>query len=534
MKKTVLPFVALFFVAALLALPRPAAAVGPGDRQTIPPGNSVPPMGGDTGDGPGGPGGASYPTNPPLQSPYSGTVTATTPLADPPYDPSAYTQDDPVLGIIPWPPSTWFEAAAEKLDPGKWLVDQVLAIPTLFAKTVSGYAFNAARWGAGLEDLKDPLISATVGISSTALPVPESFNFVTQTPTAWIISGDPHGPLEAPIQIWNWLRNIALGLLGVVVVVFGFEIMLGGIFEKPMPTIYETLSRVLAGGGLIWFSKDIFCGLVEVFDALVSSMGIGQMFKDSFLHYSFYDWLFSTISLVPAAIIIVPIFAIALVVLLFYMLKRLIILFILFMFSPVAFLCWIHPGTQFLFYFWWGEFLFYASQQLIIIPTLAIGAKLLFNLLNLLGIASRDGIPVAAITPIVGAVLIFSAFKLPDLLWGRHGGGMPFIGRMLAARGMNQLGRGGGGGRGGGSTGGDGGGGGSAGGATSAGTPETLAGGSAGYEFQNMDAQMYGANWGWGEGGIAGVSEGMSVAGTAASGAAEGAAEATTWAIVAV
>lgn len=530
MKKAFLPLAVLFLVTALIFCPQPAAAVGPGDRQAIPPGSGLPPIGGDPGTNPGGSGPTGYPPGLTAPSPYSATVTPTVAWTSSPYYPNSYPQDDPLLGIIPWPPSTWFEAAGENLDPGKWLVDQVLAIPTLFAKTISGYAFNAARWGAGLEDLKDPLVSATVGISSTALPVPEGFNFVTQTPTAWIISGDPGGPIEAPIQIWNLLRGAALGLLGIVVLVFGFEIMLGGIFEKPMPTIYETLSRVLAGGCLIWFSKDIFCGLVEVFDALISGMGVGQMFKDAFLHYSFYDWLFSTISLVPAAIVIVPIFGIALVVLLFYMLKRLIILFILFMFSPVAFLCWIHPGTQFLFYYWWGEFLFYASQQLIIIPTLAIGAKLLFNLLNLLGVASRDGIPVAAITPIVGAVLIFSAFKLPDLLWGRQGGGLPFLGRMLAARGLSQMGRGGGGGSG------SGGGEGNA--AAAEGPPDgpadTSAGGTAVHGFQGVSTQVYGADWGWGEAGIAGAGEGISVAGTAASMSAEGAAEATTWAIVAV
>ena len=274
MKRTVLPLAVLFLVTALLCCPHPAAAVGPGDRQALPPGSGRPPSGGDPGTNPGGSGSTGYPPGFTTPFLYSATVTPTVTLPNSPYYPNAYTQDDPLLGIIPWPPATWFEAAAENLDPGKWLVDQVLAIPTLFAKTISGYAFNAARWGAGLEDLKDPLISATVGISSTALPVPESFNFVTQTPTAWIISGDPSGPIEAPIQIWNWLRGVALGLLGIIVLVFGFEIMLGGIFEKPMPTIYETLSRVLAGGCLIWFSKDIFCGLVEVFDALVSGMAV--------------------------------------------------------------------------------------------------------------------------------------------------------------------------------------------------------------------------------------------------------------------
>jgi len=261
-------------------------------------------------------------------------------------------------------------------DPGMWLRD---LIPHIVSDFLSGLI-------TGLGNLIDSLFN--------------DVNFITRTPEALTYRNELVQQFVTASQI------LANGLLAVVTLVAGFNVMLRPYFGATFAGVVELLPRLVLGGILI-NTAAWWCRLaIDVNNAVCGVFGDGPPANllNVLLHFSMpYELLIGLIYIVMGVLLEVQ------------QLMRLGLIDVLLILAPLAALCWILPQTQAWGRRWGGLFIGTVFAQMVLTLTLRLG----FNLATDLPPLRAAGV----MQPLLGIAVLALALKIPGLMGGGAAGG---------------------------------------------------------------------------------------------------------------
>jgi len=261
-------------------------------------------------------------------------------------------------------------------DPGSWLRDLV---PHIISDFLSGLMVGLGN-----------LVNAFFG----------DINFFTRTPEALTYRNDLVRQFVAASQI------LADGLLAVVTLMAGFNVMLRPYFGSTFPGVVELLPRLLLGGILV-NTAAWWCQLaIDVNNAACGVFGGGPPAN---LAESIYH------SAMPFELVIGLIYIIMGLLLVLQQLMRLALIDVLLILAPLAAVCWILPQTLAWGRRWVGLFVGTVFAQMVLTLTLRLG----FNLATDLPPLSVAGL----LQPMLGIAVLALALKIPGLMGGGAGGG---------------------------------------------------------------------------------------------------------------
>ena len=229
-------------------------------------------------------------------------------------------------------------------------------------------------------------------------------NFLTHTPENLSYSNDLVRQFQTTVQV------LADGLLGVAVLVSGYNVMLRPYMGLSSSGAREVLPRLLLGAILIntaaWWCKlaiDANNAMCGVFGAPTIADSVSTMLRVI---------LDPTHLSGPLMLVVVVIMA---VLLLIQQLMRLALVDVLLILAPLAALVWILPQSQAWGRLWMRLFVGTVFAQAIQVLTLRLG----FNLATGLPPLSAAGL----LQPLLGIAVLALALKVPGLMGGGAAGG---------------------------------------------------------------------------------------------------------------
>jgi hypothetical protein len=263
-------------------------------------------------------------------------------------------------------------------DPGTWLQQTIEAIVRYF---LSGLA----------TDLGD----AIVGFINDV-------NFLTRTPENLSYNDTVVQEFAAATRL------LANGLLAVVVLVGGFNVMMGPYIRFPYHHVLELLPRLVLGGILIntatWWCRlaiDANNAICDVF----GGHGLAGVVAG-----------IQRVAGVPIAGVVMLLIAVVMTIALAaQQLMRLALVDVLIVLAPLAALLWILPQTQAWGGLWGRLFVGTVFAQAVQVLTLRLG----FNLATGLSPITAPGI----VEPLLGIAILALALKIPRMMGGGAAGG---------------------------------------------------------------------------------------------------------------
>lgn len=264
-------------------------------------------------------------------------------------------------------------------DPAQWLQDAVGRIVTNF---VGG------------------LISGIGSIPGTIAALPDDTDFFLRTPEALSYR---HTQVQ---QFAAASRALANGLLAVVTMVGGFNVLLRPYLGSTYQTAIEFLPRLLLGGILVNTAGSWVKLAIDVNNAACAFFGPGPppSFDDTLARAMF-----------PTGLIVGLIYVVMGLLLLLQQLMRLALVDVLFVLAPLAALCWILPQSQGWGRLWGSLFVGTVFAQCVQVLALRLG----FNLATAIPATTAAGL----VQPLLGIAVLALALKIPGLMRGGGGGG---------------------------------------------------------------------------------------------------------------
>jgi hypothetical protein len=262
-------------------------------------------------------------------------------------------------------------------DVANWLKDQVNAI-------VSGF-------------LKDLVSNVTSAVASFF----ESLNFITRTPKELSYQED------YVVRFEGVMRALSYGLLAVIGMVAGFNLLWRPALGMPVPGATQILPRLVLGAILITTAHDWTRLAVDVNNA-ACDLVVGQTLPQSLTELA---WS----SMEPMMLLAFLIRALLLVLLVLQLLMRLALVDILLVLAPLAAVLWILPQTQGWAGLWAQRFVSTVFAQFVQMLALALGLDLLTKL-------PTNG-AAALLQPLLGIAVLAVGLKIPGLMGGALAGG---------------------------------------------------------------------------------------------------------------
>ena len=264
-------------------------------------------------------------------------------------------------------------------DPATWLQDAV---------------------GRILTNVLGGLIGGIGSIPGAIAAFPNDTDFLLRTPEALSYRND---------QVQQFVvatRVLANGLLAVVVLVSGYNVLLRPYLGAAYPGALEFVPRLLLGGILVNTASWWTTLAIDVNNAACAFFGAGPppTLDDAFWRASF-----------PTNLLVGLIYVVMGLLLVFQQLMRLALVDVLLVLAPLAALCWILPQTHGWGRLWGSLFIGTVFAQCIQVLALRLG----FNLATSIPPLSAAGL----VQPLLGIAVLALVLKIPGLMRGSGGGG---------------------------------------------------------------------------------------------------------------
>jgi Conjugal transfer protein TrbL len=268
-------------------------------------------------------------------------------------------------------------------DPGVWLQDTVNRITSNFL--------------GGLIE----------GVGGAVTAFPDDTNFILHTPAALSYRNDQVQ------QFQSGARLVANGLLVVVTLVGGFNVMVRPYLGSTYHAAMELLPRLLLG--VILINGAPFWGqlAIDVNNALCGVFGAGPP-------PSINDTIWR--SMTPSGLLVVLIYVVMGLLLVLQQLMRLALVDVLLVCAPLAAVCWILPQTNGWARLWGSLFVGTVFAQFVQVLALRLG----FNLAT----GFPPGTAAGLIQPLLGIAVLALVLKIPGLMRGGAAGGN-FVGSLV-------------------------------------------------------------------------------------------------------
>ncbi|MBV9354305.1 MAG: hypothetical protein JO023_02140, partial [Chloroflexi bacterium] len=262
-------------------------------------------------------------------------------------------------------------------DPGTWLQGVVNTIVGNF-----------------LKDL-------TSGVTSAVASFFASLNFITRTPPELSYQQD------YVLKYEGAMRAVSFGLLAVVGMVTGFNLLWQPALGMSAPGATQILPRLVLGGILIATAHDWTKLAIDVNNAACDLVVGGT------LPSTLTELVWS--SMEPMLLLAFLVRAVLLVLLVLQLLMRLALVDILVVLAPLAALLWILPQTQGWAGLWAQRFVSTVFAQFVQMLALSLGISLVTGL--------PTGGAAALIQPLLGIAVLAVGLKIPSLMGGALAGG---------------------------------------------------------------------------------------------------------------
>jgi hypothetical protein len=243
-----------------------------------------------------------------------------------------------------------------------------------------------------------------------------SVNIITQTPKSLTL-------LElSPVRsMFGGLQGVAIGAVGVVVVLAGFGIMTRVVLGSSYPEVLELLPRL--GIALAWvvatplwfglaidFTNALCAGLLNLTGQAalpggseVAGLAAGQTTADG---------------LATEQVLALLIFAISGVFLFVQSLIRIAILNLCVVLTPFAMLCWVLPQWTWLYEIWLRVLVATFLTQILQTLAIGLGSALLASMLGMVGTSS---VAAPLLVAAMGVATVMAAWSLPRQVVGAYG-----------------------------------------------------------------------------------------------------------------
>jgi hypothetical protein len=237
------------------------------------------------------------------------------------------------------------------------------------------------------------------GITSAVASFFESLNFITRTPRELSYEQD------SVVKYEGAMRAVSYGLLAVVGMVTGFNLLWRPALGMSVPGATQILPRLVLGGILISTAHDWTRLAIDVNNAACDLVVSGT------LPSTLTELVWS--SMAPMLLLAFLVRAVLLVLLVLQLLMRLALVDILLVLAPLAALLWILPQTQGWASLWAQRFVSTVFAQFVQMLALSLGINLVTGL--------PTGGAAALIQPLLGIAVLAVGLKIPGLM----GGGWP-------------------------------------------------------------------------------------------------------------
>jgi hypothetical protein len=264
-------------------------------------------------------------------------------------------------------------------DPATWLQDAV---------------------GRILTNVLGGLIGGIGSIPGAIAAFPDDTDFLLRTPEALSYRNDQVQ------QFVSTTRVLANGLLAVVTLVSGYNVLLRPYLGATYPGALEFVPRLLLGGILANTASWWTTLAIDVNNAACAFFGAGPppTLDDAFWRASF-----------PTNLLVGLIYVVMGLLLVFQQLMRLALVDVLLVLAPLAALCWILPQSHGWGRLWGNLFIGTVFAQCIQVLALRLG----FNLATSIPPLSAAGL----VQPLLGIAVLALVLKIPGLMRGGGGGG---------------------------------------------------------------------------------------------------------------
>jgi hypothetical protein len=239
------------------------------------------------------------------------------------------------------------------------------------------------------------------GIGGAITSFPNDIDFLLRTPEALSYRND------TVMQFATASQMLANGLLAVITLVGGFNVLLRPYLGFSYASALEVLPRLLLGAILINTARWWTQLAIDVNNAFSAVFGAGPPpnFADALAR-----------SMLPTELLIGLIYVVMGLLLVLQQLMRLALVDTLLILAPLAALCWILPQTHGWGKLWGTLFVGTVFAQAVQVLALRLG----FNLATGMPPATGAGL----IQPLLGIAVLAVVLKIPGLMRGGGGGGM--------------------------------------------------------------------------------------------------------------
>jgi hypothetical protein len=264
-------------------------------------------------------------------------------------------------------------------DPSTWLQD---AVGRILTNTLGG------------------LITGLGGIPGAVASLPDDTDFLLRTPAGLSYQNDQVQQFAAATRV---LGN---GLLAVITVVGGYNVLLRPYLGVTHPGAFEFAPRLLLGAILVntagWWVRLA----IDVNNAACAAFGAGPppSLDDAFWRSAF-----------PTNLLVGLIYVVMGLLLVLQQLMRLALVDVLVVLAPLAALCWIVPQTNGWARLWTTLFVGTVFAQCVQVLALRLG----FNLATAMPPSTAAGL----VQPLLGIAVLALVLKIPGLMRGGGGGG---------------------------------------------------------------------------------------------------------------
>jgi hypothetical protein len=241
----------------------------------------------------------------------------------------------------------------------------------------------------------------TSGVTSAVATFFESLNFITRTPKELSYQED------YVVRFEGVMRALSYGLLAVIGMVAGFNLLWRPALGMPVPGATQILPRLVLGAILITTADDWTRLAIDVNNA-ACDLVVGETLPQNLTELA---WS----SVEPVMLLAFLIRAVLLVLLVLQLLMRLALVDILLVLAPLAAVLWILPQTQGWASLWAQRFGSTVFAQFVQMLALSLG-------LNLLTKLPTNG-AAALIQPLLGIAVLAVGLKIPGLMGGALAGG---------------------------------------------------------------------------------------------------------------
>jgi Conjugal transfer protein TrbL len=275
-----------------------------------------------------------------------------------------------------------------------------------------GCLFGICDAGTWLQDIVGRITSGFLGgliegIGGAVTAFPDDTNFIIHTPAALSYRNDQVQ------QFQSASRLVANGLLAVVALVGGFNVMVRPYLGSTYHSAMELVPRLLLG--VILINGASFWGrlAIDVNNALCGAFGGGPP-------PTINDTVWR--SMAPAGLLVVLIYVVMGLLLVLQQLMRLALVDVLLATAPLAAICWILPQTHGWARLWGSLFVGTVFAQFVQVLALRLG----FNLAT----GFPPGTAAGLIQPLLGIAVLALVLKIPGLMRGGAAGGN-FVGSLV-------------------------------------------------------------------------------------------------------